>query len=166
MSKPECAKCAALPERPDYVSGRDGVDFRPRTPRPVVYGKTKPSRRCATHRREDLADARTRRSDAHVLRTKGLTAEQYNALYEAQGRKCALPRCRATGKTKRLAVDHDRDMAVNVCGHDRDTACEGCVRGLVCGPHNYELLGKYAGDLRDALAYIADPPWRRLGRTA
>lgn len=165
MTKPECATCAALPPV-EEVALIPGAAWRPKVPRPVVYGKTKPSRRCHTHREEDKRAARTRRAEAHVLRTKGLTPEQYNALYEAQGRKCALPRCRATGKVKRLAVDHDRDMAVNVCGHDRDLACEGCTRGLTCGPHNWDLLGRFAGDLQDALDYIADPPWRRLRRTA
>ena len=118
MTKPECAKCAELPYLPDdwpasMTAENHALQYRPRKPRPVVYGQTKPSRRCATHRREDQRAARLRRSEAHVLRTKGLTPEQYDALYEAQGRKCALPRCRATGKVKRLAVDHDRDMAVN-----------------------------------------------------
>jgi hypothetical protein len=36
------------------------------------------------------------------------------------------------------------------------------VRGLLCGPHNYELVGRYAGDLHDAIAYLQDPPARRL----
>lgn len=162
--KPECAKCAALPFV--GVHGPNTGPYRPKPPRPVVYGKTKPSRRCATHRREDLAAAKVRRAEAHVQRTKGLTPAEYDALYEYQGRKCALPRCRATGKARRLAVDHDRERAVNVCGHDRDIACVGCARGLVCGPHNYELLGRFAGDLQDALDYIMDPPWRRLRRGA
>lgn len=165
MTKPECAKCAALPPV-EEVALIPGAAWRPKEPRPVVYGKTKPSRRCHTHREQDLKAARHRTRERGVQRTKGLTPEQYNALYEAQGRKCALPRCRAWGKVKRLAVDHDRDMAVNVCGHDRDLACENCVRGLVCGPHNFDLLGRFAGDLQDALDYIADPPWRRLRRAA
>jgi hypothetical protein len=89
--------------------------------------------------------ARARRLRAQDLR---LSEGEYWRLYEAQGRKCAFPRCRATGKVKRLAVDHDH--------------ITGEVRGLLCGPHNFDLVGKFAADLRDALDYLADPPARRL----
>lgn len=78
----------------------------------------------------------------------GLAPGDYARLLEAQGGTCAIPRCPATGKRKRLAVDHDHET--------------GEVRGLLCGPHNYDLLGRFAGDLEAALAYLAEPPARRV----
>lgn len=95
-----------------------------------------------------MAATKHRRHDAYVQKTYGLSEGEYWKLYEAQGRKCAFPRCRATGKVRRLAVDHDH--------------VTGEVRGLLCGPHNFDLMGKFAGDLEDALAYRDSPPARRV----
>jgi hypothetical protein len=47
--------------------------------------------------------------------------------------------------------------------HDHGT---GEVRGLLCGPHNYQLLGKFAGDLQAGLDYLADPPAARMRAAA
>jgi len=86
---------------------------------------------------------------AYILRTYNLTVEDYWALYEFQGGKCALCQ-RATGKTKRLAVDHDHQT--------------GEIRGLLCGTCN-----KIVGHARDeaecfgrGVAYLVNPPWKRL----
>jgi hypothetical protein len=85
-----------------------------------------------------------------VRRVYGLSDGEYAALLAYQGGTCAIPRCRANGSRKRLAVDHDHET--------------GEVRGLLCGPHNYELLGRFAGDLQDGLDYLADPPMTQLRR--
>lgn len=75
----------------------------------------------------------------------GITPEQYWALYEAQGGSCYICQ-RATGKTKKLAVDHDHKT--------------GYVRGLLCGPCN-NILGHLRDD-RDAafrvMDYLIYPP--------
>jgi hypothetical protein len=85
---------------------------------------SRPGPRCATCLR-DLKKAQKRASHARwILRTYGLTIEQYEALYEAQGGVCYLCQ-RATGKTRRLAVDHDH--------------ATGYVRGLLCKPCNSML---------------------------
>jgi hypothetical protein len=47
--------------------------------------------------------------------------------------------------------------------HDKDRACRWCVRGLLCGPHNFDLMGRFAVDLEDALAYRDNPPAQALG---
>lgn len=77
----------------------------------------------------------------------------YERLYEAQGGVCALCR-RATGRTKRLAVDHD-----HTCCAGKES-CGRCVRGLLCGPCNDVLA--VARDSADyflgAIAYLAQPP--------
>lgn len=88
-----------------------------------------PGPRCATHHRQETRRRRLAASGRHVQRTYGLSPEEYERLYEAQGRRCAICR-RATGKAKRLAVDHDHSCCPG------PTSCGGCVRGLLCGPCN------------------------------
>lgn len=170
----ECFRCYSLPwaEKNGGLAGITGP-FRPVPARPVVYGKTVPSRRCATHRREDVKAAKARAHDTSTQRTYGVPAGWYAEQYRRQGGKCALPRCRATGKTRRLAVDHDRAKAVTSGpghpeAHAVDRACRYCVRGLLCFPHNFDLLGRFAVDLQDGLDYLAAPPaqqwrWQQAG---
>lgn len=145
MSKaPECVDCIA-----------EGVTRW----RPIASGVRK--KRCATHTK---AVAKQARIDAHglmVLRGYGITQEQYWALYEAQGGFCAI--CGwATGKAKRLAVDHDHRIAREVCGHDPKQGCPRCIRGLVCSPCNV-MIGRYGVEaLVRAINYLYDPPARRF----
>jgi len=96
-----------------------------------------------------------------LQRTYGITAGQYWKLYNFQGGRCYLCE-RATGKTKRLAVDHD-----HACCPVTPT-CGNCVRGLLCGTCN-----KIMGHARDDGAffvrgqcYLLDPPWRAMNREA
>lgn len=101
--------------------------------------------RCATHHRIE----KKRQKDAsHRRRVKsqyGLADGQYEAMYEAQGGRCAI--CRwATGKTRRLSVDHDHKT--------------GYVRGLLCRPCN-SMLGHLRDDPEAALRiyqYLDEPP--------
>lgn len=89
------------------------------TVRSIVSGSRKP--RCHTHTRANKKRARLNAHARMVEKTYGITGEQYWALYEAQGGRCAI--CRwASGKTKRLAVDHDHKT--------------GQVLGLLCGRCN------------------------------
>jgi Recombination endonuclease VII len=88
------------------------------------------------------------RSHAHgrmVERTYNLPGDQYWALYEAQGGRCALCRV-ATGKVRRLAVDHDHET--------------GQVFGLCCGPCNIMLgrLGRTPDPYLRVLDYLHNPP--------
>lgn len=129
----------------------------PRTIRPIAPGHGQAGR-CATHRREFRERRRRDRWTARIRREFGIEPEDYWALYEEQGGTCAIARCPANGRTKMLAVDHDHVKALAECGHPSDKACRNCIRGLVCGPHNYELLGKFKNSLQDALDYLADPP--------
>lgn len=112
-----------------------------------------PGPRCVTHHRKVTKQRKVR---AHGQRTEanfGISAELYWALYEFQGGKCAILNCRATGKTKALAVDHDHK-----CCPGR-TSCGKCVRGLLCGVHN-EQLGRNGDDpwvFRDMASYLEYP---------
>lgn len=69
---------------------------------------------------------------SYILRTYGITAETYKALLAFQGGKCAIC-ARATGRTRRLAVDHDHSCKE---GHPPKLGCEKCVRGLLCSVCN------------------------------
>jgi len=79
----------------------------------------------------------------------GLTPEQYWALYEAQGGVCYICE-RATGKVRRLAVDHDHQT--------------GYVRGLLCKPCN-SILAHARDDvqfLQRAVWYLSYPPAHKV----
>lgn len=125
------------------------------TNRPAPF----PGPRCATHhraRRKSLSEARW---EAYILATYNYTAEQYWALYEAQGGHCALCQ-RATGKAKKLSIDHDHKCCPG------KTSCGRCVRGLLCSTCN-----KFLGHARDLIEYfmrcveyLQRPPAQRLRR--
>jgi hypothetical protein len=124
---------------------------------PLTRKTKRPGPRCATHARLSKNKASDARWEAHILATYKLTREMYEALYEAQGGRCATCQ-RATGKTRRLSVDHDHK-----CCSGR-TSCGRCVRGLLCRPCN-TLLGR----ARDAIEffarcieYLTNPPAQRI----
>lgn len=109
--------------------------------RPAPY----PGPRCATHHRERKKALREAAHGRRILETYGLTKEQYEALYEAQGGVCYICQ-RATGKRKKLAVDHDH--------------ATGYVRGLLCGPCN-SILAQLRDDVDAAIRvmnYLISPP--------
>ena len=128
------------PGRPVTGSRRckDCPPDRPQRPAPH------PGPRCYTHHRAK------RRADAHraharrVENTYGISGDDYGRLHAPQGGRCAICQ-RATGKPRRLAVDHNHQT--------------GQVRGLLCSPCNFELLGRYdQAALQRALDYLTDPP--------
>jgi len=111
----------------------------------VTRKVTAPGPRCATCHREARKASRRASHGRWILKTYGLTLEQYEALYEAQGGVCYICR-RATGKTRRLAVDHCH--------------VTGWVRGLLCKPCN-SILAHARDDVdffHRADRYLVDPP--------
>lgn len=160
MKRPDgvCKDCWA-----EYLLAQDDD---PAYPLPRWRPAPKPGPRCVTH---DRAEKTRRKARAHGLKVEsgfGIPAEVYWALYEFQGGRCAILRCRATGKTRRLAVDHDHK-----CCPGR-TSCGKCVRGLICQVHN-EQLGRNGDDpevFMDMAGYLKFPSylqylWTRAGRT-
>jgi hypothetical protein len=95
------------------------------------------------------------------IESEDFTREDYWLLYQEQGGRCAIWECRATGKSRRLAVEHDHKCDM---GHDPKRWCRACVRGLVCAMHN-EWIGR-SGDnpkVFDSIAdYLREPPARTI----
>lgn len=152
-----CIDCLKLPEKPAGVVLPLGANwvrhgFRPKKPGKIVTAAGKPKR--CTHHTQSFKKARRATNAAwRNSTTFGITEEQYWAIHAAQGGKCAFPPCRATGATKRLAIHHNHAFAAANCIHDPVTeACPNCIDALLCGPHNYDLLGKWLGDLEFAIA--------------
>jgi Recombination endonuclease VII len=120
--------------------------------RPALH----PGPRCTTHHRVHVRRSKDRAHALYIEKTYGITAEQYWALYDAQGGCCATCQ-RATGRTKRLAVDHDHACCAG------PISCGKCVRGLLCGPCNKDLIGRYTStQLRRAADYKDNPPAQRI----
>ena len=116
--------------------------------RPAPY----PGPRCATHHRDKKKAAKEAAWAAHIFKTYGLTAEQYYELLAYQEGKCFICR-RATGRSKRLAVDHDHES--------------GWVRGLLCSPCN-RVIGHFRDDdmaFQRGGFYLRQPPaFRVIGK--
>lgn len=88
-----------------------------------------------------------------------ITTKIYEYLFKKQGGKCYVCQ-RSTGRTKRLAVDHDH--AKEGCDHAPEVGCPNCIRCLACGPCNRELLGRYdVAALKRAIEVLEDPPAQR-----
>lgn len=123
-------------------------------PRPAPF----PGPRCATHHRVIKKIRSAASHERMVTKTYGLLPGDYEILYQAQGGRCWLCQ-RATGKTKRLAVDHDHSCEA---GHPKNVGCRLCVRALLCGPCN-KLIGWYRDSpeaFERAAAYLRQPPAR------
>lgn len=121
-SKKACKDCGSTTRKLPYAGPRCGACHR----------KVKQRRSLDAHA-------------AYVLKTYGITGDEYWLLYEAQGGVCYICK-RARGLSKKLAVDHDHKT--------------GFVRGLLCGACN-----KYIGYVRDdpnvgnwMFVYLTMPP--------
>lgn len=104
-----------------------------------------PGPRCATHYRAISKLRKAHAHERHVQNTYGLKSGEYTNLYQKQGCCCAICR-RATGKSKRLAVDHNHKT--------------GLVRGLLCGPCNkmLALARSNPAFFTRAARYLKHPP--------
>jgi hypothetical protein len=96
-----------------------------------------------------------RNHDRAMQRRYGLAEGEYARLYEAQNGRCALCQ-RATGKTRRLSVDHDHSK--------ENRGMRSSVRGLICRPCN-DVLGHARDDteyFERCIAYLRYPPARSV----
>ncbi len=124
--------------------------------------RQKHNKRCWTCQRKVNQENARQAHGKRLEETYGITIDEYDALYEFQGGRCALCRI-ATGKSRRLSVDHDHKCTA---GHDPKLGCQDCVRGLLCRPCN-NLLG-VARDSIDyllrAIRYLKTPPFQEMRR--
>jgi len=79
-----------------------------------------------------------------VLRRYNLTAEQYDAMFAAQGYRCAICKRDTFARGRGWAVDHDHSCCPGL------TSCGKCVRGILCGNCNTGI-----GAMEDNPAYLA-----------
>jgi hypothetical protein len=109
-----------------------------------VFAERKFCYRCSSLVKKAAAEKAHRAMTARVY---GLSDGDYDKLYEAQNGRCALCQV-ATGRTKRLAVDHDH--------------ATGEVRGILCSVCN-RMLG-HGRDRTDfflrVIEYLTAPPAR------
>lgn len=113
-----------------------------------------------THQREVKQARRTRAHELAVEKKYELTAEEYDAIFAAQGGRCAVCQ-RAKGITKMLAVDHQHNKPG--CDHPPDVGCRNCVRCLACDTCNRIVLGRYDIDaLVRAIVVLSDPPAQKV----
>lgn len=123
--------------------------------RPANY----PGPRCYTCHKAVTSQRKATSWERRLWDTYRLTPAQYNAIYDAQGGVCAICR-RATGRTKRLAVDHDHSCCPG------PTSCGECVRSLCCSQCN-RMLGHARDDtemFERAINYLMRPPGREVLR--
>lgn len=96
--------------------------------------------------------AKSGKRAGHLGAVYGITAEQWVALWDAQGNKCAI--CgRGPRHGETFHVDHE---------HTKGPA--GIVRGILCAYCNTRLVGRLKDHQRaQALAdYLRDPPALRV----
>lgn len=108
-----------------------------------------PGPRCFTHWKEEKDRQRRRAHERAIESTYGITGDQYWSLYKFQDKKCYICK-RASGKSRRLSVDHDHRT--------------GEVRGLLCRPCN-TMIGHGRDDpefFRRAALYLTSTPWRQF----
>lgn len=124
-------------------------DCDPTSKRPTPH----PGPRCTTHHRAFVKASKTAAHGRRVTTTYGIGPKAYTAILEAQNGRCYICQ-RATGATKRLAVDHDHSCC------PAGGSCGKCVRALLCSPCN-RMLGHLRDDtdaLHRAIAVIRDRP--------
>lgn len=125
------------------------------TVRPLVG----PGPRCLTHHRARRRVVKVANHARRIEATYGLTEQEYWAIYAAQGGRCYM--CQfATGKTKRLAVDHEHSKPG--CEHPPAHGCHKCVRALLCGPCNQAQGRLGVAAFRRAIEVRTDPPAQRV----
>jgi len=111
----------------------------------------------------EVAVRREGKQHAHdrAVESMDFTAQDYWDLYAAQDEHCFAFGCRAQGKSKFLAVEHDHSCEM---GHDKSRWCRACVRGLACVTHN-EWIGRAGDDpaVFDSIAeFLRNPPAREI----
>lgn len=116
------------------------------------------SPRCTTCARAERLRRRKQSQVAYQERVYSLTEAESDAIWEAQGRRCAI--CQRPVKVRAAANDHDHRCCPG------PTSCGKCVRGKLCKPCNSMLA--HARDSVEfflrAARYLLNPPAPRVLR--
>lgn len=89
--------------------------------------------------RDPALHARAMR-DKHLRKTYGITADQWDAMFERQGNVCAICGSDDPGRSRGWHTDHDHET--------------GAIRGILC--HGCNVALGHAGDSADRLRAMAD----------
>jgi hypothetical protein len=117
-----------------------------------------PGPRCTTHWRAHRKHQKTQAHQRHIQNTYNLTPTDYQTLLDAQNGLCYICQ-KATGRTKKLAVDHNHQ---NTCPHPPNQGCRNCIRALLCGPCN-QLIGRWnTRALNRAITVLTNPPAQQI----
>lgn len=137
------------PHKPCIFAGQDRAHAKRKT-----TGVRKPL--CYSCKRTKSGTTKVAYHGAYVLKTYGITGEEYATIKALQNGKCAICQ-RATGVRKSLAVDHDHSL------EKKGVSIRWTVRGLLCGTCN-KMLGHLRDDIeafQRAIVYLTDPPaWK------
>lgn len=119
----------------------------------------KPGPRCLEHWYPEKRRRSAARHAEHIELIYQITGDMYQAVLIAQKGKCFICQ-RATGKARRLAIDHDHDLCDD---HPPERACPKCFRALLCGPCNKDVLGRLdVAALRRAIKVLTDRPAQKI----
>lgn len=138
---PRCKPCRAEDQREYYKAHPDKfIAYRAR-----ARNETVEERDARIQRRKDEAPAKRKLAKwrVHIRKTLGVTAEQYQKLFELQDGKCAICSSKSPGgKRERFCIDHCHDT--------------GAIRGLLCVSCNSGLgyFKDKIDNLKSAVKYL------------
>jgi hypothetical protein len=144
-----CVDCRALPVRPfDPADVEDGVQYRPKTPRPIAGGGPR-SPRCTTHKRAKKRADSLRQRTADKATRYGVPRAVQVALWAFQGHQCPCGRKRSVEIPAGVTLDHVHTAPCILRGdHPENRGCLECVTQFVCSHCNREIIGRLEGAFR------------------
>ena len=132
-----CRTCEQAQRREWYLAHRDEAIARAK-----AWQQENSERHLANQRaRRQRPEVKARERAGHLRRKYGISAEEYQRLFEAQGGRCAICR-RAPNPTISLHVDHDHET-----GAVRGLLCVRCNNGIALFDEDHEVLREIAAYL-------------------
>lgn len=110
--------------------------------------KARPLARCYKCRRKEYIgneNTKQRLRNRNLIKSYGITLEEYNLLFLKQGGKCLICGIHQRDLKQSLNIDHE-----HITGNIRGLLCPDCNRGLGCFKDNKEIMKK-------AIKYLK--PW-------
>jgi len=113
--------------------------------------------------KKSKVDSKYSQRDYNLLRNYGITATEYEKMFDSQGGVCYI--CGASPKNNRLHVDHKHEKGER---KQNPRGKRNRVRGLLCWQCN-SAMGKFKDDpvrLRKAAEYLENPPAKKIIKEA